>query len=389
MLRLAQDHSPSSEHDIPGQQTVAYTGRLAFVTHGEFVDLVEQSGAHFDPHAGPNTPIIVVGQQDWAINADGTLAAPLDEAGAQTLVVSEERFLKTLGFEPSDKPEPRLYTSTTLSEILSLPRARLRAWVRAGLICPASTTSGVMHFDFRQVSAAKLLWDLSQSGVATSQLRRSLQQLRTWLPDVEQPLEQLTVLERNGRLLVRLEKGLAEADGQFQFDFTGAADQASEPASMRMYAGPTTAAGWHDQALEQERGGYLGEAVESYRQALMRGGPNARICFDLAHALQALDKKAEAAERYRQTLEVDGRYPDAWNNLGTVLAELGSRSEACEAFQHALMIDANDLRRHYNLADTLEEMGLHADAVKHWKAYLQQDSQSPWGVYARSRLAPR
>jgi tetratricopeptide (TPR) repeat protein len=385
MLRLVKEDGPP-DPETARQQTVAYTGRLALVTHGEFVKLVEKSGARFSLHAGPHAQVLVVGQQDWAINADGTLASPLREAGPQTLVVSEERFLATLG-AAAEQAEPQLYTAATLAEILSLPRARLRAWVRAGLICPAKAESGVMHFDFRQVSAAKLLWDLSQSGVPTSQLRRSLQQLRAWMPDVEQPLEQLTVLERNGRLLVRMETGLAETDGQFQFEFTGEAVDASPPPSMRLYAGPSTAAAWHAQGVEQEQGGYLGEAVESYRQALLRGGPDARICFDLAHALQALGRKPEAAERYRQALELDDRYPDAWNNLGTVLAEMGERAEACTAFGRALAIDPNDLRAHYNLADTLEEMGLHAEAVQHWQAYVRQDSQSPWGVYARSRLS--
>jgi len=197
------------------------------------------------------------------------------------------------------------------------------------------------------------------------------------------------VLERNGRLLVRLEQGLAEPDGQFHFEFTGEANLPGQPPppSMKLYAGPTTAAAWHEQGVEQERGGYLEEAVESYRQALLTGGPDARIGFDLAHALQALGKKGEAAERYRQALELDARLPDAWNNLGTVLAELGERPEACIAFRRALAIDPNDLRAHYNLADTLEEMGLQAEALPHWQAYFRQDPLSPWGIYARSRLA--
>ncbi len=224
MLRLVRDNDVDT---AATRQTVAYTGRLACVTHGEFVQLVEKNGALFSLHAGSNTHVIVVGQQDWAINADGTLASPLEQAGPNTLVVSEERFLQAVGVAPADQTTPQLYTATTLSEILNLPRARLRAWVRAGLICPAKSELGIMHFDFRQVSAAKLLWDLSQSGVATSQLRRSLQQLRCWMPDVENPLEQLTVLERNGRLLIRLEKGLAETDGQFHFDFNGEDGDAS------------------------------------------------------------------------------------------------------------------------------------------------------------------
>ena len=38
---------------------------------------------------------------------------------------------------------------------------------------------------------------------------------------------------------------------------------------MRLHAGPSTAGQWYEQAIEQEAAGYLAEAVESYRQALL------------------------------------------------------------------------------------------------------------------------
>ena len=79
-----------------------------------------------------------------------------------------------------------------------------------------------------------------------------------------------------------------------------------------------------------------------------------------------------------------------WSNEGTGKdGEEVIWAEACTAFQRALTIDANDLRAHYNLADTLEEMGLHAEAVEHWKAYLHQDSQSPWGRLCSQSIVNR
>ena len=42
---------------------------------------------------------------------------------------------------------------------------------------------------------------------------------------------------------------------------------------------------------------------------------------------------------------------------------------------------------HYNLADTLTDTGRDAEAVRHWKAYLQTDSQSERAAYARRCIA--
>jgi tetratricopeptide (TPR) repeat protein len=389
-LRLVTDYdelSPegaANAQPLPAhEQTVAYTGRLAFLEHDEFVNLVEQTGARFVPRAGEDTTIVVVGQQDWALKPDGTLPPALGLPGPGTMIVSEERFLNVLGIEPEDRRQPQLYTSVTLAQILGVSRARLQAWVKAGLIHPATHDQGLMRFDFRQVSVAKMLWELMQSGVPLAQVRRSLQQLHRWMPDVEQPLEQLSVLEQCGRLLVRLEEGLAEPDGQFHFDFAG--EPQPEPCSMTI--GPRTAADWLAQARQQEQAGYLEEAVQSYREGLLIGGPDGEACFNLAHVLAALGHPEQAMERYRQTVEINPNFADAWNNLGILLSEAGEREEACAAFRRTLALEPDHLRAHYNLADTLEELGRPAEARPHWQAFARQDPMSDWGAYARSRLA--
>ena len=210
-----------------------------------------------------------------------------------------------------------------------MPPERLRNWVKAGLIQPAQTEHGVPCFDFRQVAAAKSLCDLLSSGVTLGRVRRSLEHLRTWMPDVDQPLQQLAILERLGPLLVRLEQGdLAEtAGGQYHFDFTGEPDPSLSP--MKIIPGPRTASEWFEQGLEQERHGYLTEAAGSYRQALLTGGPDAEVCFDLANVLRGLGERQQAMERYLQAVEIDSKFSDAWNNLGLCLAELEKPQEAC------------------------------------------------------------
>ena len=394
--RRAPD-KPDLRQLIRGQY-VGLSGRLASMTQEEFAELVESHGGHYSVAGwGAGVALIVVGQKDWPLCRDGTLPDILRKTrimqrreGARTVVVSEDGFLQALGLEQYRQSVHPLYTTATLCEVLGVAAERVRAWVKAGLLRPAETRDGVWHFDFRQASAAKTLCDLARSGITLPRLRRSLEQLRSWLPEADQPLHQLSLIE-GGRLLVRLGEGeLAQVDGQLHFDFEhpDAAAEADAPAApMRLHAGPSTAGQWYEQAVEQEAAGYLAEAVESYRQALLTGGADADVCYDLAHALAALGRREQAAERYSQAVEIRPDFTDAWNNLGVILAELGRRDEACGAFRRALDADPSDPRAHYNLADALDEMGLRRDAAPHWRAYLAQDSTSRRAKHARDRLA--
>src|ERR1700756_4714396 len=117
----------------------------------------------------------------------------------------------------------RVYTLAELSDLLGVPRGRIRAWVRAGLVQPAAEDQGEWQFDFRQITAVKTLAKLTQGGVKVARLRRCLDQLRAWFPDVEDPLARLALLEQEtGHVLIRLEDGqLAEPSGQQHFDFEG------------------------------------------------------------------------------------------------------------------------------------------------------------------------
>jgi tetratricopeptide (TPR) repeat protein len=224
--------------------------------------------------------------------------------------------------------------------------------------------------------------------VSIRRMRRSLLSLRQWLPDADVPLEQLAIIEQDGRLMVRLAEGeLAEADGQLQLDFE------TDPAPLKMPlsrgaapASPQTASQWYQQGLEQEANGYHAEAVESYRKALRAGGPDARTCFNLANALRELGLRREAIERYEQAVETDPDFLHAWNNLGTTLSELGRADEALVAFREVLSRDPENPLANFNMADELEHMGCARDARRHWEAYLRHDRSSAHAAHARARL---
>ena len=393
--------------DIPARLRngggVQLVGELATMTREAFEELVAAHGGRVIASRGLTraTALVVVGQQGWPLTESGRLPDQLRELQSRarregrpwTAVVSEEQFVAALGLPAYGEGLRQLYTTATLTDALGVAPETVRGWVKAGLLRPVVTADQVWHFDFRQATAARTLTDLARRGVSLRRMRISLERLRQWLPEADVPLEQVAVLEQDGRLMIRLANGeLAEPDGQLHLDFEAGPPPLKMPTARSAGAvspppsEPKTAADWFARGVAQEAGGYPAEAILSYRMALRAGGPDARTSFNLANALRAVGLRREAVERYAQAVEIDPDYADAWNNLGTTLAELGRNEEAHVALREALERDADHPLANYNLADVLEEIGRPADAADHWRAYLKHDQTSEWAAYARQRL---
>lgn len=370
-------------------QRVAFTGRMASLTRAEAAELVRSHGGEYAPTLSRNTAFLVVGQEGWPLTGDGALAPRLRKAhrlqaqGAELTVLSEEEFLARLGFSPQTPGVHRLYSTAQLCRLLRITSRQLQTWVRTGLIRPVHIVQGVGYFDFQQVTSARTLIDLTRAGVTPERLRRSLGMLQTWLPDLRLPLAQLAVIERDGRVLVRLGDGqLAEPSGQGVFDFP----EAAIPMTVEWKPSHRSAEEWTADAHAYEEAERWEEAAEAYRQALLLTGPDAQLCFELGNVLFALGQRPRAAERFRQAVEIDPAYVDAWNNLGNVLADLGETEEGLDALRKAIELDPGYVDAHYNLADVLDSVGRREEAQPHWEAYLRYDACSEWATYARSRL---
>jgi DNA-binding transcriptional MerR regulator len=374
---------------LQGKQ-VALTGRLASMTRRELTELIRTFGAEFVPALTRHTSVLVIGQEGWPVGKDGYLSPKLRKAhhlqgsGHAIVILSEEELLAQVGLDLSPNEVHRFYTTAQLCRLLHVSRDRIRSWIRAGIIKPVQIVHGVSYFDFRQVTGVRTLAELSRSGLTPKQIRHSLEQLQTWLPDLEQPLAQLAMIERDGRLLVRLDEGrLAEPSGQGVLDF------ADEPECVVVQATPArqTAQEWFDMGHKEETAGHLTEAAAAYRQRLLLGGPDAQVCFNLANVLYALGQYEGAAERFRQSVEINHGFAEAWNNLGTVLTELDQHDEAIAAYRKAIELNSDYALAHYNLADTLYDLSRQQESRHHWQAYLRLQSEGESADYARGCLA--
>lgn len=377
----------STSRALRGKE-VSFTGRLASMTRREAIELVAAHGGRFSEVPRRETTYLVVGEDGWPLQSDGRLtrklskAKDLEQEGSKIAVVGEELFLHILELEDRREDIHRLYTTGQLGRILQLPGTSIRAWVRAGLIEPALTVHRLAYFDFRQIAGAKALCDLIRSGVALPRIRKSLLQLRSLRIAGDQALLQLALIERDGKLLARLQGGgLVEPSGQRLFDFASAG--CPEAVTLAREIGP---AEWFDRALDLEEAGLLEEAGRAY-EAVHGIGPMPEACFNHGNVLYALQKKEDACAKFRQALGLDPEYVEAWNNLANVLAELGRTDEAVAAYERALVIEPLYADAHYNLAETLYQAGAPESAAPHWRAYLKQDPRSAWAREAIRRLA--
>ena len=228
---------------------------------------------------------------------------------------------------------------------------------------------------------------LARSGITMARLRRTLQLLRRCLPEIEHPLEQLALLEPDGKMLFRLEEGLlTDSGGQLQLDFQ---DDVEGPTSGKISQPPSALSASQQWELGSghEAAGRPAQAEAAYRQALRLGGPKADLCFNLANVLADQGQLAASVERYYQAIELNRHFAEAWNNLGNVFVEMTNLEDAAAAYRETLAIDPNYGDVHYNLADVLEQLGKGDEAQAHWQAFLDKESDGPWAEHARH--APR
>jgi tetratricopeptide (TPR) repeat protein len=320
-------------------------------------------------------------------------------------IVTETQLWQRLGLVDGDQQVRRLYTPAMLADLLRVSVATIRRWHRRGLIVPAREVHRLPYFDFQEVSTARRLAELVAAGASPAVIERNLADLARFLPDIERPLAQLSVIVEGRRLLLRQGEGLLEPSGQRLIDFEALdarhqqrspaeADNAdaTDHASILAFPGPD-AGGTptpDELALAAERAeddGQLETAVELLRSALAAGGPRAELCFHLAELLYRLGDITAARERYFMAIELDEDYVEARANLGCVLAELGHPELAIAAFRGALQHHPDYPDAHYHLARALDELNRPAESLEHWQAFATLAPDSPWADEARSRLA--
>lgn len=316
---------------------VCCTGRFVTGTRDAIEAVIRTQGGH--PVTQPNrlTTMVVVGDAEAPINhrARPTLAIRKAEellARGYTIRFRQEReFLRELGV---DDGERQRFTIGDLTQLIGVSSARLRFWVRSGLLKPTETRSRLQFFDFRDVNHAKRIANLIADGVSLSEIRGGLNSLAQWLPGSSLPYSQLETLESDGRLRVRLESGLFGPKGQRLFDF----DSELNASTLQFPAECDSLEDLFDAALAAEDGREYSRAIACYQRAIKMAPREAILHFNLGNVLHAKQAYSEAAESFRSALDHAPDYAEAWNNLGAVFAAIGQKDNAIQAYERALQL---------------------------------------------------
>jgi tetratricopeptide (TPR) repeat protein len=395
-------------------QRIAFVGKLGSMSKREAAQLARRHGAVVVEKPDASVNLAVVGEEELPVpEADG-LEEWFDEPARQAVelgtleVIPETQLWQRLGLVDAQQEIRRLYTPAMLAELLGVPVAVVRRWHRRGLIVPEREVRRLPYFDFQEVATARRLAELLAAGVNPKTIEKKLATLARYLPSVERPLTQLSVIVRGKEILLRQGDGLIEPGGQLLFDFEAwESDRQSEPQGLspreRLEAGTGTTLSLPQPgqgepaetspehlcrlAAELEEDGQLAAAAEMYRAAMAAAGPNPEICFQVAELLYRQGDLPGARERYYMAVELDEDYVEARANLGCVLAEQGQRELAIAAFEGALAYHADYADVHYHLARALDETGSRGREEHHWRAFLALSPDSPWADEARARLS--
>lgn len=285
------------------------------------------------------------------------------------------------------------FTRSDAARILRVSRARLRYWERTALVSPSRGEGGQPAFDFRDLVGLRSVVGLLERGVPLRRIRRSVEDLRERVPELEHPLGALRVwLPGSGRLVARHGDALVEPDGQLVLDFEGAGGDAAEVAALEPAAAerpdPETANAWFEEGCRTDaEPSTWDEALHAYRRALEADPDFADAHCNLGTVHYNRGARAEARRCYEAALRRERFHLEANFNLAGLLEEEGAFEAALRHYRRALHADPLLADGHLAAALLLERLARRRDAREHWRRYLQLAPRGSWAEVARRHLA--
>lgn len=306
----------------------------------------------------------------------------------------------------------RLYTVAMMADVLHVPRAAVRHWLRGGLLEPARRSGAIEWFEFPQLVVGRQLVRLLDAGLSLRDIDTKLAGLAPGgAAEAARMAERIVADGR--RLSILQDDRLMGAGGQLQLGFythgltQGLPLDDDEPVAT--HHGIATLAICSafsaddardddphdlasvtellDLAADLEASGAFSEAAEALRAVLQAQGPTAQVVFMLAELLYRMGDLTAARERYYAAVELDADHLEARSSLGCVLAELGEHELALAALDGVLRQQPDYADAHWHMAGVLREVGREVESRRHLRTFLALAPESPWATMARERLA--
>jgi len=306
--------------------------------------------------------------------------APTDERGTAR------------GRSRREDPLADLYSVSEVARVFGFTPSRLRSWDRSGFIQPSGRSGRRRYYTFQDLIGLRVAKGLLDEGVSFRQVRRSIEALKTSLPRVARPLNELRVVADGQTVVVKAEEGAFEpTTGQLVLDFEVRTLRDDVVRVLKSHHASTDRRqAAYEHYLEgcrlDEDETTVDRAEAAYRAALELDPSLSNALTNLGNIRFRRGYLDEAVSLYRAALSVDPSQPEAHYNLGFLYFEAGEPKKAAASFEQALAHDPAFADAHFNLAMAYEEIGRYAAARPHWETYLELDPRGPWAEIARRHL---
>lgn len=274
------------------------------------------------------------------------------------------------------------FSTQDITRMLGVSAARLRTYVKAGLLCPQRGEAGELRFSFQDLLLMRTAEGLVTERLPPRRIRTALMSLRERLPP-ERPLTGVQLATLGGHVVVHDDGRSWQADsGQvlLAFDEAGGGGSAPlratglvapllrprKPPSHEPLGGVEAAAG----AAIGGDGQPQGDGSSSPDPRLTTSEATLATAADMYQLGCNLEEVAPEAARvaYQRALALQPDFAEAHVNLGRLLHESGDLSFAEQHYRSALVLQPDDATARFNLGVVLEDLGRPDDALEMYEA---------------------
>jgi tetratricopeptide (TPR) repeat protein len=292
----------------------------------------------------------------------------------------------------SAEPVSDTFSSKEVCKLLGLTAARLRSLAKSDIVSPSGLRDGKRVYTFQDLIALRATHELLEKRVKLRDVAKAIGALRSSLPRVTRPLQELRIVGDGRRVVVRADGGSFEpVSGQMVLDFQvnklrEEVVRVLRPRASREFAQTAYELYTRASTLDEDPATFE-EAEALYTRALELDPHLAIALTNLGNIRFRRNDEQGAVDHYIRALELDDRQPEAHYNLGYVMLERGEPRRAVHYFERALAADPRFADAHFNIAMAYEQVGERAKARPHWKRYLEIEPTGTWADIAREHLA--
>jgi len=225
-----------------------------------------------------------------------------------------------------------VFSPGEVQKLLGLSPARLRSLDRTHIVSPTGSRRGKRAYTFQDLIALRATHDLLESRVKIRDVAKAIGALRTSLPRVTRPLQELRIVSDGQRVVVRAQDGAFEAlTGQLVLDFQVNALRQDVVRVLRPNndGGARTAYDLYTRASALDEDPKTFDEAESALQARIHLDPSLAIAYTNLGNIRFRRGDEEGAEKlYAQALESIPSSPRPTTTSATSRSSVGTPSGA-------------------------------------------------------------